>query len=145
MKVQEIMTMDPATCRPDTPLQECAKQMVDCDCGALPVVDAQSKPVGIVTDRDITCRVVAQGKNPLELTVQAAMTPQVVTVSPEMNAEDCSELMEEKQIRRAIVVDDAGKVVGIVAMADLVRALGERASDLVEGVSQPTQEPSAVV
>jgi CBS domain-containing protein len=66
MNVGEIMTKDPACCTPDTGLQEVAQMMVDCDCGCIPVVDSEGSkmPVGMITDRDITCRVVAKGQNP---------------------------------------------------------------------------------
>ena len=72
MNVGEIMTKDPACCTPDTRLQEVAKMMVDNDCGCIPVVDDEGSkmPVGMITDRDITCRVVANGQNPLDLTAQ---------------------------------------------------------------------------
>ena len=121
MNVQEIMTKDPACCTQDTGLQEVAKMMVDNDCGCIPIVDSKDskKPVGIITDRDIATRVVAEGKNPLDLTAKDAMTKNVVTVTPEMSIEDCCNLMEEKQLRRIAVVDQNGACCGIVAQADI--------------------------
>src|SRR4051812_9979599 len=107
MVVQDIMTENPACCTPDTGLQEVAKLMLDCDCGCIPVVDSGNSkmPVGMITDRDITCRVVAQGKNPLDLSARDAMTSTVVSVTPDTSLEDCMSLMEESQIRRIAVVD----------------------------------------
>src|SRR4051794_37628583 len=85
MKVSEVMTESPSCCTPETGLQEVAQMMVDCDCGCIPVVDGEDSkmPVGMITDRDITCRVVAQGKNPLDLSARDAMTSSVVSVTPD--------------------------------------------------------------
>src|SRR3989337_1174111 len=107
MNVQEIMTKDPACCTADTGLQEVAKMMVDNDCGCIPIVDNKNskKPVGIITDRDIATRVVAEGRNPLDLTANDAMTTNVVTVTPQTSVEECCNLMEEHQLRRIAVVD----------------------------------------
>src|SRR5439155_20461807 len=83
MKVREIMTPEPATCTPQTSLQDVAKLMVEHDCGAIPVVDQQGKPIGIVTDRDIVCRTVAAAKNPLQEAAEQCMSSPVATVSEE--------------------------------------------------------------
>src|SRR5688500_19096728 len=74
MQVREIMTSDPACCTPDTNLQDVACMMIECDCGAIPVVDDldSGRVIGMITDRDITCRTVAQRKNPLDLTTLTA-------------------------------------------------------------------------
>ena len=139
MVVQDIMTEDPACCTPDTSLQEVAKMMVDCDCGCIPVVDDEDAkmPVGMITDRDITCRVVAQGRNPLDLTARDAMTSTVVSVTPDTSLEDCLNLMEESQIRRIAVVDEQGAVCGIVAQADIANNAGPRqTAEVVQEVSK---------
>src|SRR4051812_35825444 len=83
MQVQDVMTKNPVCCLPDTPLQEVAEMMVEHNCGAVPVVDNPEtlKPiVGMITDRDIVCRVLAEGKNPLDATASSALTQQVVSV-----------------------------------------------------------------
>lgn len=139
MVVKDIMTENPACCTPDTNLQEVAKLMVDCDCGCIPVVDSESSkmPIGMITDRDITCRVVAQGKNPLDLTAGDAMTSTVVSVMPDTKLEDCMKLMEESQIRRIAVVDGKGMVCGIVAQADVANNAGARqTAEVVQEVSR---------
>jgi|SRR6478735_8201383 Predicted signal-transduction protein containing cAMP-binding and CBS domains len=139
MNVSEVMTESPTCCTPETGLQEAAKMMVDCDCGCIPVVDSNDSkmPVGMITDRDITCRVVAQGRNPLDLTVRDAMTSTVVSVTPETSLEECLNLMEESQVRRIAVVDDDGKICGIVAQADVARnADGEKTAEVVQEVSR---------
>jgi CBS domain-containing protein len=139
MNVSEIMTKNPACCTPDTSLQEVAKMMVDSDCGCIPVVDSEDSkmPVGMITDRDITCRVVAKGQNPLDLTAQDAMTTTVVSVTPDTSVEDCCNLMEESQIRRVAVVDENGACCGIVAQADVANNASEsKTAEVVQEVSK---------
>ncbi len=141
MKVKEIMTADPACLTRDDSLQEAAKLMLDNDCGCIPVVDnTNSKiPVGMITDRDITCRTVAEGKNPLELTVSDAMTNSAVTVTEETSVEDCCSIMEEKQIRRVAVVDGSGGCCGIVAQADIaLHGAEKQTGEVVQQVSKAT-------
>ena len=123
MQVRDVMTESMAFCPPDKTLDEIARMMVECDCGCIPVVDSNDTkmPVGMITDRDITCRVVAQGRNPLDLTARDAMTSTVVSVTPETSLEECLDLMEESQVRRIAVVDGDGKICGIVAQADVAR------------------------
>jgi CBS domain-containing protein len=139
MNVKEIMTGNPACCTKDNTLQEAAKMMNDNDCGCIPVVEntETKKPVGVITDRDICCRTVAEGKNPLDLTVGDVMTSSVETVNPNTSVEDCCNLMEEKQIRRVVVVDDMGSCCGIVAQADIaINATVNKTAEVVQEVSK---------
>jgi CBS domain-containing protein len=139
MKVSDLMTRDPACCAPDTSLREVGRLMVEHDCGEIPVCEhASSKRVrGVITDRDIVVRTVAQGRNPLELTAADAMTTPAVTVTPETDLDDCANLMEQRQIRRVPVVDGNGNIVGIVSQADIVRRARDRmAAELVREVSE---------
>lgn len=102
------------------------------------------RPVGVITDRDIACRTVAQGKNPLELTAGDCMTAECVTVSPDADVEDCCQVMEENQIRRVAVVDERGSCCGVVAQADIVEHVGRReTAEVVQEVSRPTEAASA--
>jgi CBS domain-containing protein len=143
MRVQEIMTENPACCTPEQKTNEAAKMMVECDCGELPVVDDKRKPVGVITDRDIVVRVVARDKDPRECQIREAMTSPAITVAVDASLEECRRLMEENQIRRIPVVDKSGTIVGIVALADIVRHANEdAAAELVRDVSTPTKEPS---
>ncbi len=139
MKVREIMTRNPACCTSDSSLQEVAKMMLDNDCGAIPVVENQSqkKPIGIITDRDITIRTVAEGRNPLDLSAKDAMTSKIFTVRENSKAEDCFNLMEDKQVRRVAVVDESGACCGIVAQADVAQnaSKGDTA-ELIKEVSE---------
>lgn len=138
MLVKEIMSKNLACCTSETSLQEVAKMMVDNDCGCIPVVDseASNKPIGMITDRDITIRTVAEGKNPLDLTAADAMSNDAVTVTAETSVEDCCNLMEDKQIRRIAVVDDNGCCCGIVAQADVaINSNAQRTAEVVKEVS----------
>jgi CBS domain-containing protein len=121
MQVKKIMTKNPACCTSDSTLQEVAHMMEMYDCGCIPVVDNhQSKrPIGTITDRDITIRTFSTGKNPLDMKASDIMTTDIVTVTPDTNVYHCLNVMEDRQIRRVLVVDRSGKCVGIVAQADL--------------------------
>jgi CBS domain-containing protein len=121
MKVNEIMTRNPAFCVPDSGVEDVARMMCDNDCGEIPVLeDADSrKPVGAITDRDITCRLVAEGRSPGNAKAKDCMSTPCVTVGEETSLEDCCRVLEEHRIRRVPVVDDDGRCVGIVSQADL--------------------------
>ena len=143
MKVKEIMSKDPACCTRETSLQDVAVLMVEHDCGEIPVVDSlQSKrPVGVITDRDITVRSVALGKNPLELRARDCMSSPAVTVSPESDLDECCRLMEENQLRRIPVVDESGCCCGIVSQADIARnASDDDAGEVVKEISEKTHK-----
>lgn len=150
MRVEEVMSSDPACCTRNSSLQEVARMMVDWDCGEIPVVegpDSQGrKPIGVVTDRDIICRTVARGLNPLQLKVSDCMTEPCITVTPDMSVEDCCNVLEENKIRRVPVVDAQGNCCGIVALADIARHARMRtAAEVVREVSEPHAEASARV
>src|SRR5436190_24386350 len=111
MQVREIMSKDIVCCNPDSPLTEVARLMADHNCGEIPVVEEgdSGKPIGVITDRDITCRTVALGLNPLEMTAKDCMSSPVVTVTSDAVLEDCCHAMEQHQVRRIPVVDEAGR------------------------------------
>jgi len=138
MKLSEVMTSRPACCTPDTPLQEVAHLMVAHDCGEIPVCDAKGQPVGVVTDRDITVRTVAQGLNPLEKKARDVMSSPCHTVDEDCSLGDCCERMESLQLRRMLVVDGNGRLCGIVALADVALHAGKKDTGaLVQDVSKP--------
>lgn len=146
MNVKDVMTASPACCAAETSLREVAQLMVDNDCGEIPVIESKEtkRPVGVVTDRDIVCRTLAQGKNPLDLTAGDCMSTPCVTVTESMTIEECSRVMEENKIRRVPVVDKDGACCGIVAVADLaLRAKDSVAGAVVKEVSEPTPATSA--
>jgi CBS domain-containing protein len=139
MKVSEIMTKNPGCCTPETPLREVARLMVDCDCGEIPVVDSKRtmRPVGVVTDRDIVVRCVAEGKNPLEAEAEDCMSSPVVTATPDADVQEAADLMQDHQLRRLPIVDEAGALCGIVAQADLARHASPReVAEVVREVSR---------
>lgn len=146
MQVKEIMTPNPACCTSDTSLPDVARLMVVKDCGEIPVIEntVSRIPIGVVTDRDIVCRTIANDLNPLNLTAADCMTQAIVTVTPDMSLEECCKIMEEKLIRRVPVVDDRGACVGIVALADISLHTGKNvAGHIVREVSEPTLSASA--
>lgn len=134
---KDLMTADPQCCTADTPLNEVANLMVECDCGEIPVIDSDKKLIGVITDRDIVCRVVAKGKNPSALTAQDAMTQPVVTVTEDTTLEDVLSLMEDHQIRRVPVLDANGSCCGIIAQADVAMVAQEsEVGEMVREVSR---------
>ena len=143
MKAQDIMTSDPTCCSPDTKVEDVAKLMAEQDCGEIPVVDSERKVVGVITDRDIACRVVAQSKDPKQTEVRDVMSRPVVTATPETSVEDCCAMMEQHQIRRVPVVDQRGGCCGMVAQADIALRADERETGaVVRDVSRPTEAAS---
>src|SRR6476620_10769407 len=99
MHVRDVMTKSPVCCAPETSLREVARLMAEFDCGEIPVVDGRAKrPIGVITDRDITVRAVAVGKNPAELSARDCMTSPVVTVTPDMSIEECCRTMETHKV-----------------------------------------------
>ncbi len=146
MKVKDIMTPAVKTATPETSLEAIARMFVENDCGAIPVVrsEASGKPLGIVTDRDIVCRVVAAGRDPRGLTAGDCMSSPCVTVTPTARLDVACRTMEENRIRRLVVVDSEGVCCGIVAQADVARRIADKAGEIVKEVSQPTRSASAV-
>ena len=138
MKLNEVMTKNPACCFNTTSLVDVAKMMAEFDCGSIPVVDAHDtrKPIGTITDRDITLRTVAHNKNPLTMVAGEVMTTDPVTIAEDASFEDAFQAMENAQIRRILVVDNNGGCVGIVAQADIAQKAGQRkTAQLVKDVS----------
>jgi CBS domain-containing protein len=95
--------------------------MVANDCGEIPICDEARKPIGVVTDRDIVCRLLAKGPDPLEARAKDCMSRPVLTCTPDMSINDCAQLMERHQVRRVPVIDRTGAVCGMVSQADLAR------------------------
>ena len=140
---QDVMTENPACCRPRTTLDQVARLMVQHDCGEIPVVDSVEHVVGVVTDRDIVCRVVAEGKNPSGHTAESCMTTDVVTVRADASLDEVISTMEKHQIRRVPVVDERDCCVGIISQADVAWKRPEReVAELVREVSRDTGRES---
>ena len=140
MRAEEIMTRDPSCVTPDTSLQDAARLMKQENVGVVPVVerDGSKRLVGVLTDRDITVRVVAEGRDAVGTPVREAMTREVRTCRIDDSAEDVMRVMGDEQVRRIPIVDDRGDLVGIVAQADVVRGADDRRAErTVEKISQP--------
>ena len=142
MKAQDIMSKDPICVTPETSLADAARLMKDENIGVVPVVDAEGsrRLVGILTDRDIAIRAVAEGRDGATTSVGHIMTSDVRTSTPSDSVNDVMELMGREQVRRIPVVDDGGALVGIIAQADIVLEAKDdkRAEKTVEQISQPT-------
>ena len=142
MKAREIMTKNPRTVTPETGLQEAARLMQSEDVGIIPVVDGNgSNLVGVVTDRDIALRVVAEGRDATSTTVRDVMSTSVRTCREDDSVDDVMELMGSEQVRRVPIVDERGALVGIVAQADVVRDAksDKKAERTVEKISEPNR------
>ena len=118
--VRELMSSNPRSIESDQPVAAAAKIMRDEDVGLVPVVDGQ-RLVGTITDRDITLRVVAEQKDPSSIRVQEIASTDLVTVDPQQDLDEALQLMARHQVRRLPVVEEDGRLVGIVAQADVAR------------------------
>jgi len=122
MQIHELMTHAPAVCTTSEPLTRAAQIMWERDCGAVPITDAAGQLVGIVTDRDLCMAAYTQGRALHEIRIADVMSKVVFTVGSDATASDALELMNTKAVRRLPVVDAKGRLVGIVSIADCVRA-----------------------
>ena len=140
MKCKEMMTADPVCCTPNDSAADIAQLMKAQDIGSVPICeDGQSKKLlGIVTDRDLALKIVAEGRDPNTTIAESVMTEDPVTCKPDDNVEIALEAMEQHQVRRVPVVDKNGHLVGIIAQADVaIRCDPEKTAELVEEISRP--------
>lgn len=136
MKISEVMTRDVQTVRPDQTAQEAANFMLRADAGAIPVTDGD-RLIGIITDRDIAVRGVAEGHGP-ETPVRELMTNDIVAARIDDDTDDVAVRMSEAQVRRLPVIDHEERLCGIVSLGDLSQRADESAAEqALEGVSQP--------
>jgi CBS domain-containing protein len=134
--VRDLMTSNPSTVDPGAPVAEAAKLMAREDVGIVPVVDG-GRLAGTITDRDIAVRVVAEGKDPQSTKVGDVASQDLVTVDPQQDLDEALRLMAQHQVRRLPVVEEDGKLVGIVAQADVARqGKDERTGEVVEQISR---------
>ena len=138
MDLNTVMTANPACCGRETSLQQVAKMMAENDCGMIPVVDQQGMPVGAITDRDIAVRAVAKGGDMDSCCAGDYMSAPVRTVSQDSTLADCCAAMESAQLRRMPVVDAQGRLVGVVAQADIaLNGSPKTTAEVVREVSKP--------
>jgi CBS domain-containing protein len=134
---RDVMTPNPVCCTPTTTLVQVAKMMLQNDCGQIPVIDSNATLIGVITDRDIVCRVVAEGRDPAASTAGDFMSQPTVTVRGDATLDHVVAAMEKHQIRRVPVIDDRGFCSGIIAQADVALAEREEAvGELVREVSR---------
>ena len=133
MKVRDLMHSGVEIMAPDTPLKKIAERMREKDIGAIPVGD-NGKLVGMVTDRDITVRAVAHGKDISQLTAHDVMTKGVVCCRDTARIKDVVQMMEDKKVRRVPVTDENDNVVGMVSLGDISDA-GKMSNDVMRAVS----------
>jgi CBS domain-containing protein len=141
MKIKDIMTKEPATVTPNTTVREAARLMQREDTGILPVVEESSRKLaGVVTDRDIAIRIVAEGRDANTRVGDVMSKDRLVTLRPDADVEDAMEKMADEQVRRIPIVDERGTLIGIVSQADIVRKARDdrKAERTVEKISEPS-------
>ena len=146
MKAKDLMTRAPCTCSPDHSVQDVAKMMRDHDCGSVPVVEA-GRVIGIITDRDLAVRGLAEGKA-ASTVVRDLMTESPQCCSEDDDVQNVERVMSDRQVRRVPIVNADGGCVGIISQADLARAAHEGLSDhevaaTIEHISQPEHDPGS--
>ncbi len=140
MLIKDIMTPAPECVSPDDTLQEAARKMRDLDIGPLPVCGADDRLAGMLTDRDIVVRAVAEGRAPTTALVRDAMSDWIIACFEDQDVQEASRMMQERHVRRLLVLDRATRLVGIVSLGDLATEFGhgEDASAVLQTVSEPT-------
>ncbi len=139
-KCQDVMTEKPVCCAPDETVQRAAQLMRQQNVGPIPVCDQSKRCVGIITDRDIAVKVVAEGRDPVRTPVSEIMTREVFSCRPADDVQAAIETMERQQVRRIPVVDDNGRVLGIISQADIATRLRapDKTAEVVTEVSRPS-------
>jgi CBS domain-containing protein len=136
MRISEAMTRDVRLAKPDQTIQEAAKLMAEIDSGALPVTDGD-RLIGMITDRDIAIRAVAQGKGP-QASVREVMSPDVKYCFDDEDTDEVAHNMADIQVRRLPVVNRDKRLVGIISLGDLATGEGARpAAEALRGISEP--------
>jgi CBS domain-containing protein len=141
MKVQEIMTKDPACATPGTTAREVARLMQREDTGVVPIIDEgqERRLVGVITDRDIAIRIVAEGRDADTRVSEIMSSGKIATAKPNDSVDDVLNTMGREQVRRIPVVDERGALLGIVSQADVSRKAGSdnKVEETVEAISEP--------
>lgn len=138
MKVQDVMTRNPRSVTPDDPAREAAQVMRDQDVGFVPVIEG-GRLAGVITDRDLAIRLVAEGRDGGTLVREVMSRGEIATLRPDEDVDRAMESMAREKVRRIPVVDERGTVVGVVAQADIVRKARDnrKAEETVERISEP--------
>ena len=139
MKILEIMTRDPELIDPDSSIRDAAKRMRDENIGALPVGE-NDRLIGMVTDRDIAVRGVAEDRTPESTTVRDVMSQKIFYCFEDDDVEDAARCMADNQVRRLPILNRDKRLTGIVALADIAHSREECETIALEGVSEPSSE-----
>jgi len=139
MRVKDIMTPGVECVSPDDTLQAAACKMRDLDVGPLPVCD-HDRIAGMLTDRDITVRAIAGGKDPTSARVREAMTEDVIFCFEDQDVEEAARMMQERQVRRILVLNRDKRLTGIVSLGDLAAEAGDkhRSGEVLQDISEPS-------
>lgn len=143
MKVREMMTPDPVCCTPEDSAQKVATMLRDQNIGSMPVVldRSSSTLVGMITDRDLCCSLVANGEDPRRTKIDRVFSMEPVSCRDGENLASCEQLMQQHQLRRIPVVDGGGRCIGIVSQADLaLKEKPEKVSKTITEISKPVPE-----
>jgi CBS domain-containing protein len=141
MKIRDIMTSEPEFCTPEDTVTEAARIMASCDCGLVPIVESRDtrRAIGCVTDRDIVVRVIAQGKDPRTVSCGDVMSQELVTCRGDAEDDGVAKLMQERQVRRVLVVDEYDALEGVVSTADLAQSIDQgKSGETLQAISQPS-------
>ena len=142
MKVQDIMTPAPETCGPAANLAAAVERLWRANCGVLPVVDERGMLTGVITDRDIVIRAVAEEKDPRGMPVREVASRELVTIRPDEDLSEALKLMASYQVRRLPVVDEDNTLVGVLAQADIAMEGKEKDfAHMVEDISRTPTGP----
>jgi CBS domain-containing protein len=134
--IRDLMTENPRTVAPDATVVDAARIMRDEDTGVVPIADGDNL-VAVITDRDLAIRLVAEGKDGSSTTVRDIASKDLVTVDPQQDLDEALRLMAKHQVRRLPVVEEDGRLVGIVAQADIARAGDDtRTGEVVQQISE---------
>jgi CBS domain-containing protein len=134
--IKETMTSNPCSVDADKPVSYAAKMMRDEDVGLAPIVEGD-RLIGTLTDRDIALRVVAEGRDPDATTVREVASQDIVTIDPQQGLDEALRLMAQHQVRRLPVVEEDGRLVGVVAQADVAQqADAAQTGRMVEDISE---------
>jgi len=140
MLLRDVMTPNVEEIPPQAPLTQAAQKMRLLDVGALAVCK-DGRPLGMITDRDITLRAVAAGRDPAQMLVSEAMTPSIIFCYQDDDVREAAKIMQQKQIRRLVVFDQNNSPCGIVSLGDLATRMRDEhlSSEVLESVSEPAQ------
>lgn len=137
MRIRDVMTANPKLCSPDTTLKEAACMMRDNDTGFIPVCDGD-RITGVLTDRDMVVRGICQGVNTAQATVKDCMSQDLCWIKQDQDVKDAIAMMEERKIRRMLVMDESKRLVGVLSLGDLaeVKETKKLAEEVLEKVSE---------